>query len=70
MQQEGESAKKCDNNYMRQDLRVWTLENLETLNLKNIAFKINKLLEKPTVQLIHFFYFVKKKLKKHRNAFY
>ena len=26
---------------------MWTLENLETLNLKKISLKINKLLESP-----------------------
>ena len=36
-----------DNNDLFQELRVWTLENLETLNLKKISFKINKLLQSP-----------------------
>ena len=32
---------------MHQESRVWTLEHLETINLKNIALKINELIEKP-----------------------
>ena len=42
---EGKSAPLRDNNDLFQELRVWTLENLETLNLKKISLKINKLLE-------------------------
>ena len=44
---EGESAPLCDNDDLFQELRVLTLENLETLNLKKISLKINKLLESP-----------------------